>query len=135
MPLIKFKGIKVLKRTEKKAKVVNINKLNIKYEYYVFALKIKDNLNDNSFVLKKNSLLLNNYLKIVEDKNSIMKLYINNSNIKNENYKIINYKGENIINESYNNIESSKMSNRLLLPHYFFTARYNEKTKPSQIRS
>ena len=135
MPLIKFKGIKVLKRTDKIAKVVNMSKLNIKYGHFIFALKAKDNLNDNSFILKKNSFFENNYLKIVEDKNAIMKLYVNNGNIKNKNYKLINYMGKNIIDENYNNLESRKMSNRLLLPHYFFTTRYNEKTMPSQIRS
>jgi len=135
MPLIKFKGIKALKRTDKIAKVINMSRLNVKYGHFIFALKAKDNLNDNSFVLKKNSLFQSNYLKIVEDKNAIMKLYVNNDNIKNKSYKLINNMGKNIIDENYNNLESRKMSNRLLLPHYFFTTRYNEKTMPSQSRS
>ena len=135
MPLIKFKGIKVLKRTDKLAKVVNMSNLNIKYGNFIFALKGKDNLNDNSFMLKKNSLFESDYLKIVEDKNAIMKLYAINDNIKNKSYNLINYMGKNIIDERFNNLESRKMSNRLLLPHYFFTTRYNEKTMPSQVRS
>jgi hypothetical protein len=134
-PLLKFKGIKVLKRTDKIVKVVNMNKLNINYGHFIFALKAKDNLNLNTFILEKNSLFENNYLKIEEDKNKVMKLYINKGNVNNKYYKLINYKGKNILEESYNDIESRKMSKRLLLPHYFFTARYNENNIPSQIRS
>jgi hypothetical protein len=132
---LKFKGIKVLKRTDKIVKVVNMNKLNINYGHFIFALKAKDNLNLNTFILEKNSLFENNYLKIEEDKNKVMKLYINKGNVNNKYYKLINYKGKNILEESYNDIESRKMSKRLLLPHYFFTARYNENNIPSQIRS
>jgi ABC-type uncharacterized transport system substrate-binding protein len=112
--------------------------LNIKYGYFIDAMKAQDNSNQNSsstIELRQNSLIENNYLKIVEDKNTIMKLYKNKCNRKNKQYKVINYIGNNIIDESYNNLESKKLSTRLLRPHYFFTMRYNEKSMPSQIRS
>jgi len=135
IPLIKLKGFKVLKRTDKINGVINISKLNTKYNYFNLAKKIQDNLNNNTFALKNYSLIENNFLNIIEDKNTVMKLYTNKGNRKYKYYKYINYIGKNIIEESYNDIKSRKMSNRLLLPYYFFTARYNEKNMPSQNRS
>ena len=138
MPLIKFKGIKVLKKKDNVIKIVNISKLNIKYEHFIFAMKVQDNLkngNINASYRKQNTLLGNNYLKIEEDKYSIMKLYTNKESKNNKYYKLIKYRGKNIVEESFNDIESRKLSNKLLLPHYFFTGRYNEKSMPSQSRS
>jgi predicted transcriptional regulator len=138
MPLIKFKGIKVLKRTDKIIKAINMDKLNIKYGDYIYAIKTQDNINHkdiNIFKLKQNSLIENNYLDIIEDNNTIMKLYINKSDKKNKYNKLINHIGKNITEESYNDLESRKLFNKLLLPHYFFTTKYNEKNIPSQIRS
>ena len=135
---MKFKGIKIIKRTEKIKKIVNIDNLNIEHGHYIYAIKAQDNLNDNEingFQLKQNSLIENNYLNIVEDKNTIMKLYTNKGKKIKKDNKIINYIGKNIIEESYNDIESRKISNKLLLPHYFFTGKYNENNNPSQIKS
>ena len=64
-----------------------------------------------------------------------MKLYTNKESKNNKYYKLIKYRGKNIVEESFNDIESRKLSNKLLLPHYFFTGRYNEKSMPSQSRS
>jgi len=138
MPLIKFKGMKVLKKRDNIIKIVNMSRLNIKYGHFIFAMKGQDNMKkkeDNSLFNKQNSLVVNNSLNIVEDKYSSMKLYTNGENNKNKYYKIIKYLGKNIKEEKYNDIETRKLSNRLLLPHYFFTERYNEKNMPSQIRS
>ena len=138
MPLIKFKGIKVLKKKDNMTKIVNMSRLNIEYGRFIFALKTQDNFKDkqvNVFYSKQNNLFENNYLKVVKDKYSIMKLYTNKKNKNNKYYKMINYVGKNIVEENFNNIESRKLSNRILLPHYFFTGRYNEKNIPSQIRS
>src|SRR5215471_1299946 len=138
MPLIKFKGIKVLKKTDKIIKVININKLNIEYGHYINAIKNQDNLkceNINNFEVKQNFLVENNYLNIIEDKNTVMKLYKNKSSKKNKYNKLLDNIGKNIIEESNNNSESRKLSSNLLVPHYFFTGRYNEKSMPSQIRS
>jgi hypothetical protein len=137
-PLVKFKGIMVLKRINEMVKVINMSILNNKYNYYIDALKAQDNSNQknmNTFELKQNFLIENNYLNIIEDKNKIMKLYTNKSNKKNKQYKIIKYMGKNIIDESFNDLESRKLSTKLLKPHYFFTMRYNENSMPSQIRS
>ena len=137
-PLIKIKGIKNFKKREEMVKIINMSILNIKYGYFINALKAQDisnQKNSNSFELKQNFLIENNYLKIIEDKNTIMKLYTNKSNKKNKQYKIIKYTGKNIIDESYNDLESRKLSVKLLRPHYFFTMRYNEKSMPSQTRS
>ena len=72
IPLMKFKGIKIIKKTDKKNKIVNINKLSIKYGQFMYAMKAQDNLNDkevNDFQLKQNTTIENNYLNLVEDKN------------------------------------------------------------------
>ena len=135
MPLINFKGIKELKKKEKKIKTLNINKLNIKYEYFIFAMKAQDNLKHININFKENSLTKSNYLKIMEDKNKIMKLYVNKGKRAKKYYKLINCMGKNIIEESYNGLKFREMSNKLSLPHYFFTGRYNEKSMPSQTRS
>ena len=135
MPLIKFKGIKVLKRSDKIIKVINMNKLSIKYKDFIIAMKAQDNLNQNTFDLKENYLIENKYLNLVEDKNKVMKLYSHKESNDEINSKLIKYMGKNIIEESNNDLKNRKMSNRFSLPHYFFTGRYNEKNMPSQNRS
>src|SRR5436190_3949743 len=104
MPLIKFKGMKVLKKRDNIIKIVNMSRLNIKYGHFIFAMKGQDNMKkkeDNSLFNKQNSLVVNNSLNIVEDKYSSMKLYTNGENNKNKYYKIIKYLGKNIKEEKY----------------------------------
>jgi hypothetical protein len=135
MLLIRLKGIKILKRKNNIFKVVSINKLNTKYEHFIYVVKGQDNFNNNIYQLKQDFLIKKNYLSIVEEKNTVMKLYINNNNIKNKYYEYINNKGKNVIEEKHNDLRSRTTGNKLFLPHYYFTAKYNEKNKSSQVRS
>jgi hypothetical protein len=89
-----------------------------------------DKFNENEGYLSKNS-----YLGIIKDKNKVIKLFNQDLIINSSNYLGRKYVRKNILNENYNDLETRKMSNRLLLPHYFFTGRYNEKSMPPQIRS
>jgi hypothetical protein len=110
-----------------------MSRLNNRYTLYIEILKSKDNinkLNDN-----KNYLFKNNYLGILKDKNKSIKLFNQDFTINSSNFLGRKYIRKNILNENYNDLESRKVSNRLLLPHYFFTGRYIEKSMPPQIRS
>jgi len=101
-------------------------------------LKSQDNLRNlgiNKFNENEGYLYKNKYLDIIRDKNKIIKLFNQDLNIDNSKYIVRKYLRKNILNENYNDLETRKMSNRLLLPHYFFTGRYNEKSMPTQIRS
>jgi len=78
--------------------------------------------------MKKNYFGLEKFNdKIVVIFNSLNKKYLK-ININNK------YKRINVIKELHNDIISRRMSNRLLIPHYFFTRKYNEHTMPSQVR-
>jgi hypothetical protein len=101
-------------------------------------LKSQDNIyNSGIDKLNKNESYLfnNNYLGIIKDKNKVIKLFNQNIIRNRSNLLGRKYIRKNILNENYNDLKSRKMSNRLLLPHYFFTRRYVEKSMPSQIRS
>jgi hypothetical protein len=145
--ILKFKGINIKNIRCEKSKIINIDILNNKYKKYIEILKSYDNFNKNISNLylnngEKKNVLENNYLNIISDKNKnkINKLnnirYKKSRNIEiNNNRTIIKYARINILKEVYNDIISRKISNKLLLPNYFFTPRYNEKSMPSQIKS
>ena len=102
---------------------------NRKYMNYIYVMRQLDNVQNKGL-----SYLDNNKYN---DKNRIKNLKI---------IKLFNKKDENsisgirktirlnILEEKINNIKSRKMSNKLLEPHYFFTARYNERSMPSQLK-
>jgi len=89
-----------------------------------------DKFNKNEDYLSKNT-----YLGILKDNKKIIKLFNEDLTINSPNFLGRKYIRKNILNENYNDLDSRKMSNRLLLPHYFFTGRYIEKSMPPQIRS
>jgi len=128
---------------KKKKEVTNIDsdtmkKLQKKYVNYILAKKKLDNVKDIGINFFDSSLdnINNNknknksrILKIIKlfnkenQENNNKTLFITNENIK-----------QNIIEERVRNIESRKVSNNLLNPYYFFTAQYNERSMPSQIK-
>jgi hypothetical protein len=93
------------------------------------------NINIDKFNENENYLSKNKYLGILKDKNKVIKLFNQNLIINCSNFLSRKYIRKNILNENYNDLETRKISNRLLLPHYFFTGRYIEKSMPPQIRS
>jgi len=101
-------------------------------------LKIQDNLNNANIYLFENNegyLSKDLYLNIIKDKNKVIKLFNENLSIEDSHYLSRKYIRKNILEENYNDLVSRKISNNLLLPHYFFTGRFNEKSMPSQNRS
>jgi hypothetical protein len=101
-------------------------------------LKTQDNLYNSGIHLfngDKRYFSKNNYLNILRDKNKIINLFNEQLNIEDSYHISRKYIRKNILEENYNDLESRKMSNKLLLPHFFFTGRFNEKSMPSQIRS
>jgi hypothetical protein len=140
LPLINYKGLrkKWVVIGIKKSKDIVMSRLNNRYILYIEILKSQDNIynlgidkfNENKGYLSKNS-----FLGIIKDKNKVIKLFNQDLTINNSNYLGRKYVRKNILNENYNDLETRKMSNRLLLPHYYFTGRYIEKSMPPQIRS
>jgi hypothetical protein len=76
----------------------------------------------------------NNSVNVVKNNNKLIKFFTNKIKKYKYNYVSKEYIVNNIIEEHDNDIRSRKVSNRLLLPHYFFTSRYIEQSMPSQIR-
>jgi hypothetical protein len=133
-PILYFKWIKRGDKLEKdKVNLLNnVSLLNIKYTNYILGMKKLDYEKDkglNIFNVKKDK----KFLDLIEETNIFIQSLdgLNNSVIKNERTKLI-YK--NILEEHIKNIESRKIVNKLTIPHFFFTSRYTEKSKPSQIK-
>jgi hypothetical protein len=84
------------------------------------------------FEIKKSVKSKSSYLNLKDNQSKLVKLF----NIPNENKMLITkrYIKENIIEEHSKDIKSRKVSNNLVEPYYYFTARYNEKSMPSQIK-
>jgi hypothetical protein len=138
--LIDYKGLgkKGIISYKGRSEEIVLSRLNNRYKLYIEMLKTQDNLNNvgiNLFNENKEHFSKNNYLSIIKDKNKIINLFNEKLNIENPYYLGRKYIGKNILEENYNNLETRKMSSKLLLPHYFFTGRFNEKSMPSQIRS
>ena len=140
LPLINYKGLrkKWIVKGIKKSKDLVISRLNNKYILYIEILKSQDNIYNidiDKFNKNEDYLSKNTYLGILKDNKKIIKLFNEDLTINNPNFLGRKYIRKNILNENYNDLDSRKMSNRLLLPHYFFTGRYIEKSMPPQIRS
>jgi len=75
------------------------------------------------------------YLNIIKDKNKVVKLFNENLNYQDPYFLSRKFIRKNILDENYNDLKSREMSKKLLLPNYFFTGRFNEKSMPSQIKS
>ena len=140
LPMINYKRYINMegKHKELEGNKIIMSKLIIAHKFYINMLRIQeiqDNLGIYKDVKNKEYLAKNSYLDIIKDKNEITNLFNKELEVKDPSYITKKYILKNIIEENYNDIESRKMSNRLLLPHYFFTVKYNQKSMPSQIRS
>jgi hypothetical protein len=114
-----------------------LSRLNNRYKLYIEMLRTQDSLNNTGIDLfnkYKGYISKNNYLNIIRDKNKIINLFNENLNIEDPYYLSRKYIRKNILEENYNDLEIRKMPNKLLLPHYFFTGRFNERSMPSQVR-
>jgi hypothetical protein len=114
---------------------LEVAKKNNEFIDYLYAKKKLDSVKDkgiNYFENKKSVKDKSSYLNLRDNQNKLVKLF----NISNENKLNIKkrYIKENIIEEHSKDIKSRKVSNNLVEPYYFFTARYNEKSMPSQIK-
>lgn len=129
-PILYFKWIKVIRKQRKSEldKNMNISLLNIKYMNYILAMKKLDSQNNRDF----NILSCNNdkYLDLIEENNRLTK-NLNTNLIQDIQIKSVY---ENISEEYSKDIYLRKMGNKLMVPHYFFTPAFIEKSKPSQIR-
>jgi hypothetical protein len=130
-----YKDIKKIENRNRKEYIIEIDKKNNEHKEYLYAKKKLDSVEGkgiNYFEVKKSVNGKRSYLNIRDNQSKLVKLF----NIKNENkmLAIKRYIKENIIEEHSNDIRSRKVSNNLVEPYYFFTARYNEKSMPSQIK-
>lgn len=139
LPLINYKGLN--KKTtiipKEKAKEIVLSRLNNKYKLYIEILKTQDNLNNTGVDLFNHNMDYFNqdvYLDIIKNQNKVVKLFNENLNYDNIHYLGRKFIRKNILEENYNDLKSRGMSNKLLLPHYFFTGRFNENSMPSQVR-
>jgi hypothetical protein len=110
--------------------------INKKYDYYIFAMKQLDNVKDKGINYFEYDHNITNNLSNKNQTIRIIKVF-NKQDEKKKKIKLSitrEYVKQNILEEHVNNIKSRKLSNNLLKPHYFFTARYNEKSMPTQIK-
>jgi hypothetical protein len=140
LPMINYKGYIDMegKHKELEANKIIMSKLINAHKFYIDMLRIQDT-QDNMGIYREAKtegyLAQSIYLDIMKDKNKVTNLFNKELDVKDSSYIAKTYIQKNIIEENYNDIESRKMSNRLLLPHYFFTGRYNQKSLLSQTRS
>ena len=132
-PILFFKWIKKIELVDKELNAgVNISYLNIKYINYIQTIrKIDKHYNKSIEVLDINQN--DNYLKnLGKDYTAILSYnhLIKNMN-KSKQTKSIYI---NIMDENNKNIVERRVDNKLVVPYYFFTPSYIEKSKPSQIK-
>jgi len=136
LSLIHYKNVKKIKDTVVKEEKIMENELNKSYDYYYYAMKNLDSVKNKGIkyfeVKKQHSYGKNKFLDLDYKKSKIIKLF----NVKNEKDLSLEkrYAKQNIIEEHIKDLKSRKVSKTLVEPYYFFTARYNEKSKPSQIK-
>jgi hypothetical protein len=131
---IEFKNIKIKvdKNFEVSEYILNI--WDKKYSEYISVLQKLDNYNGYElnyyFELNKNNFINinnnNNYSKLIN-------LFHGNSPIR-ASKGYVDTLSLNVLEEHMRDINSRKVNNNLMKPHYFFTYRYNEKYMPSQIK-
>src|ERR1700734_1486290 len=136
LSLIVYKNnIKIKKRGKSEEEILKMKALGIDYNNYIYVMKQLDSEKDkgiNYFETKKSLHEDKNYLNIGKNNIKIIKLF-NIHKIKNLPTER-KYRVENILEEHIKDLKSRKISSRLEEPYYFFTARYNEKSMPSQIK-
>jgi hypothetical protein len=135
LSLICYKNIRKIESTKSEEDKLRMKALSIDYNNYIYVMKQLDSEKDkgiNYFETKKSLAEENNYLNIRKDNIKIIKLF-NIHKVKNLPTER-KYRVENILEEHIKDLKSRKISSRLEEPYYFFTARYNEKSMPSQIK-
>jgi hypothetical protein len=135
LSLIYYKNIKKIDSTKLEEEKINMNDLNKDYDNYLYAIKQLDSEKDkgiNYFETKKSLHGKSNYLNLGNNNSKLIRLFnINNGKKLSPEKK---YRVENILEEHIKDLKTRKISSRLEEPYYFFTARYNEKSMPSQIK-
>jgi len=130
---IEFKNIKI--KTDNNFKVTDyqLNIWNKKYLDYFSNLQKLDNYNgyELSYFYKLNKSNFNyndnNYSKLINI------FYISKNN-KLSSTIHTNILERNVLENHIRNIDSRKLNNKLTIPYYFFTYRYNERYMPSQVK-
>jgi hypothetical protein len=144
-------SLKKLEESSKNSVYINVNmnkdkeymiNLQKKYFYYYLSRKQLDNIKDkgiNYFDSNNNNIkdnYINNNHKIKAKNIKMMKLF-KKEDRKNKESKLSFFKKNiynNIIESRYNSVINRKVTTNLLNPYYFFTPRYNEKSKPTQVK-
>jgi hypothetical protein len=150
--LLYMKDIKKFKVERTIEKKKDDDKLKQRDLSYMLARRKLDNKNtkdinkviiqkerDNDYLNIDFSNYINNSINNKQKKRSTNMVQVFNKlegllNKRGKMSKTRKYQIQNIVEEHSNYINSRKVSNNLLKPHYFFTVGYNEKIKPSQIR-
>src|SRR5271170_1694305 len=107
-------------------------KLNNNYINYSISVKKLDNINDNvinniELINKSDDSSQSNYYNLLK-MDDTMKFF----NIFRKTFKLSKkqeIRNQNVIGEHVKDLRSRHISSKLEDPHYFFTARYNEKSK------
>jgi hypothetical protein len=116
---------------------MSINSINLLYKNYKLGQFKKDNETNNDIYRNRIAQKIYNnkniIIKKMKDVNELVKFFVKkkNNTIRD---KMRNSERYNIIENKYKDLESRKIFNKLSLPHYYFTSRYNEKSMVSQIR-
>lgn len=141
LKILSFKGLELKERlyeTKRKYKLQYVKEY--RNEYYKYKLVsqvwediIKLRISEKELI-KDIKIIRNDYLGINEDMNEIGYKIFNKEVGKNleENKKSL-YLWSNIISNREKSFEIKNVSNKLVVPNYFFTNKYIEKSMPSQI--
>jgi len=111
-------------------RVIAVSEVKKQYNKYYNDLKRLDNINIKCIKSQLNKK--NTFLNLLDSKDRVVELF--NKEIKNKipskNRDVLQI----VLDEHLEDIERRKVSNRLENPHYFFTNKYIEKSRPSQVR-
>jgi len=150
--LIYMKNIKKFKVDIKRKDKIDYDKMNKQYKIYIISKVGSDNNKEDSvYNIIGEKERNNEYAKIDFGnyiKNNVNNKYVNKRTkmvkVFNKLNVFLDRKGkisksnknkiENLVEDYSNNLQSRKVTNKMLNPHYFFTTKYNEKIKQSQIR-
>jgi len=132
-----------LKNNKNKRKIEDCNEITIsdkriimdseikkQYIKYYNGMKKLDNRNIDCFKPKRNKK--SPFLNIVNSSDRVVEIF--NKEIENELPLKSKHVRQIVLEEHLEDIKGRKVSNRLENPHYFFTNKYIEKSRPSQVR-
>jgi len=139
LSLISLKNIKNKRKIEECNEIVISDKRiildsEIKKQYlkYYNGIKLFDNRDIYCFESKESKK--SPFLNIVNSSDRVVEIF--NKETENENELPVKSKHvrQIVLEEHLEDIKGRKISNRLENPHYFFTNKYIEKSRPSQVR-